>query len=304
MNSKQLGVSFSLHRCSELGIDKKALLTAALEDLGVRRFRLMSYWNIHEQKPGRYNFAELDWQLDLIAEYGGRVSLCLGKRQPRWPECHIPKWAASLPAAEWYEALYQYITAVVRRYRDHPALVSWQLENEALLKGFGRCVDGDYNPKRLRAEYRLVKSLDPQHPVIMTLSDNWGLPWRQPRPDAYAMSLYRTLVNRRGRYVFSRRPALVYKLRGRIIRLVWRRPVFIHELQAEPWLAKGMTQTALADQVRHMSPERVLENITYARRAGLPPVDLWGLEWWYWLKEHYDRPEYWQAIKSLTRSQT
>ncbi len=63
--------------------------------------------------------------MDMAAFYGARVSLCLGKRQPRWPECHIPNWAAALPKEEWHDALYKFIETVVRRYKDHPALESW-----------------------------------------------------------------------------------------------------------------------------------------------------------------------------------
>jgi hypothetical protein len=297
--TRELGASFSLHRCSELGINKQAVLKAALQDLGLRRFRLMSYWNIHEQQPGKYNFAELDWQLDLIAKYGGTVSLCLGKRQPRWPECHIPQWAAALPQQQWYAALYQYIETVVERYKNHPALASWQLENEALLKTFGHCVDKDYSHSRLKAEYRLVKSLDSRHPIIMTLSDSWGLPWRRPNPDAYALSLYRITINQYGKYVFSKRPPLFYKLRAAVIQTPRRKQVFVHELQAEPWLSKGVTETPLEEQFRYLSPNLLKANIAFAVRTDLTPIDLWGLEWWYWLKETQNQPQYWNTIKNL-----
>ena len=187
----KLGASFSLHRCSELGLDKQATLKAALSELGIRRFRLMSYWNIHEAKEGHYDFSELDWQLDMIKKYkDAEVTLCLGKRQPRWPECHLPDWAHGMSKSQWQPKLMNYIEAVVKRYKDHPNLVSWQLENEARLKNFGHCVDKDYSPKRLKAEFKLVKKLDSKHPVIMSLSNNWGLPARGPFPDLFGISVY------------------------------------------------------------------------------------------------------------------
>lgn len=277
-------------------------MRAALEDLGVRRFRLMSYWNIHEKSPGNYNFAELDWQLDLIAKYHGEASLCLGKRQPRWPECHMPPWAQKLDKQEWYPALFTYIETVIKRYRKHPALQSWQLENEALLKSFGHCVDQDYNPQRLIKELQLVKKLDPDHPVIMTLSDSWGLPWRPPQPDMYAMSLYRTTINQRGNYVFSKRPPQFYQLRALAITLLRRRSTFIHELQAEPWLHSGITTTPLTDQLNVLSPENLRKNILFAVRTGLRPIDLWGLEWWYWMRESHSHPEYWETVRKTLQS--
>lgn len=293
----KFGVSFSLHRCSELGIDKKQTLQAALEDLGFRRFRLMSYWNIHEPKPGVYNFTELDWQFNLVAKYKGGVSLCIGKRQPRWPECHMPKWAQSLPKDEWYEALFTYIGVVVNRYKNHPALQSWQLENEALLKEFGHCVDQDYNLDRLQKEFDIVKSEDSKHPVIMTLSDSWGLPWRGPSPDAYAMSLYKHTINKRGNYAKSKRPALFYKTRALLISTLWQKPVFIHELQAEPWLAQNILRIPIGEQLKQFGLIQLKDSINFAHSTGMHPIDLWGLEWWYWLDHKYNRPEYWQYIK-------
>lgn len=297
----EYGVSFSLHRCSELGLDKKKVLKSALEDLGFRRFRLMSYWNIHEQKQGKYDFRELDWQLDMIAGYGGQVSLCLGKRQPRWPECHMPQWAKELPREKWYEALFQYIAIVVERYKNHPALVSWQLENEALLKEFGYCEDKDYSHRRLRHELSIIRNLDRQHPVIMTLSDSWGLPWRSPRPDMYAMSLYRITINKEGKYTHSKRPALFYRLRAVLIRLLTGRRTFIHELQAEPWLKQSLTKSSLQTQLEYMNSDIVKETAQFADRTGMRPIDFWGLEWWYWLKFSKKDGEMWDAIQSIVK---
>lgn len=296
----QFGVSFSLHRCSELGLDKKELLEAAISDLSFRSFRLMSYWNIHEQTRGSYNFAELDWQMDLIAAHGGSVSLCIGKRQPRWPECHMPDWAKNLPKEEWYQALFDYIAAVVRRYKDHPALATWQLENEALLKDFGYCVDQDYRHKRLQAELGIVKTLDPDHPVIMTLSDSWGFPWHDPTPDIYAMSLYRITINKRGDVVHSKRPAMFYKLRAICIESLKNRPVFIHELQAEPWLETALLDAPIEAQLERMNPAIFQQITEYAQQTGVKKADLWGLEWWYWLK-HQGDPEIWEAVQKLTK---
>ncbi len=303
------GASFSLHRCSELDLDKRAVLKSALEELGIRHFRLMSYWNIHEPRPGEYNFDELDWQLDLVAKYEGEVSLCLGKRQPRWPECHMPAWALELPKEQWYEALYQYLEVVVKRYQNHPALASWQLENEALLKKFGYCLDNDYSRERLRHEMDLVRRLNPAvgnegragstHPLIMTLSDSWGLPLRRPRPDEYGMSLYRTTIDKKGELGHSLRPALFYKTRRLFIRLCTGRDTFIHELQAEPWANQAISDVPLEEQLQLMNPEIFKENVAFAKRTKAGPIDLWGLEWWYWLHKKHGNDAMWQAAKVL-----
>lgn len=302
VNSAKLkfGTSFSLHRCSELSLDKPAVLRASLDELGFRRYRLMSYWNIHESKPGRYNFDELDWQVEMIEKEKGEITFCLGKRQPRWPECHLPAWAAELPKGEWYQALNDFIETIVKRYQSSPAIVSWQLENEALLKKFGHCPDQDYNRDRLVAELKLVKRLDPNRPVIMTLSDSWGLPWRRPQPDAFGLSLYRTTINSAGQYSYSKRPALFYKLRAALIKALRGKPVFIHELQAEPWLPHSLRKSTIEEQLALMSPEILKTNLDFAVRTGLAPIDLWGLEWWYWLRQQ-GHPEVWQAVSEALK---
>ncbi|MBL8160303.1 beta-galactosidase [Candidatus Saccharibacteria bacterium] len=296
-----LGGSFSVKYCRELTVEPKACLRAILGDLGVRRLRLMSYWNEHEKQPGSYDFAELDWQMDMAAEYGARVSLCLGKRQPRWPECHMPDWAHKLDKAEWYEHLYAFIRTVVERYRDHPALESWQLENEALLRSFGHCPDKDFSHARLRKELATVKRLDPMHPVIMTLSDNWGFPWRRPWPDIFGFSVYTMVMNKRRQYEATKFAWWWHRFRANVIRLVTRRPVILHELQAEPWGDRPIPRMTPEQQAISMNPERLGYNVGFACRIDKAPVYLWGLEWWYLRRSQGDEGM-WSAARRVYRT--
>jgi len=237
----------------------------------------MSYWNEIERQQGRYDFSELDDQLTAVTKLGGEVSLCLGMRQPRWPETHIPNWAKELPQSERYRALYQFIEAVVRRYRDNTTVVSWQLENEALNRSFGR--NGDFNRKRLRIEAALVRELDDSRPLIMSLSDTIGLPLRKPRPDIYAISFYRVIYEN-GEYQPPRVPWWIYPARARLIKLLTGRRVFIHELQAEPWGPKAIWVMSAKHQAESMGTKQLAKNITLAKRTGMYPIDLWGAEWW------------------------
>ncbi len=292
------GVSFSLHRCSELGIPPKRVLRSAIKELGFRRFRIMSYWNIHETKEGVYDFTELDWQIKMIEKAGGEVTLCLGKRQPRWPECHLPDWA-NPNSKDWYQPLYKYIEAVVLRYKDNKCVNSYQLENEALLKEFGYCEDQDFSRDRLRSEFNLVRKLDPSRPILMTLSDSWGLPIIGPYADGYGMTIYPIHSDGKNNYTKTKRPPLFFKARAKFIETIYRKPVFIHELQAEPWLDKNILDYKAEHQLRYMNPSILTNNIDFSQKTGIKPVDLWGLEWWYWLKENQQSPEIWDTIKKL-----
>ena len=296
-----IGASFSLHRCSELEIDKRRCLESALRDLGLRHFRLMTYWNIHEPMPGKYNFSELDWQIKLIAKYEGTISLCLGKRQPRWPECHMPEWAQKLSQEEWREALLTYINTVVSRYKDLPVIVSWQLENEAKLKAFGHCPDQDYSSSRLRNEFALVQRLDPNRPVIMSLSNNWGIPFQRPIPDIFGISIY-TLMSYGGkevrRSIFS--PAW-HRFRAKLLWLLFRRTTMIHELQTEPWLNKPVLSCKTEYLHAQFGPQHFAATVEFAKKTGIESADLWGLEYWYWLKANRHDNRMWTEAKKIIR---
>jgi GH35 family endo-1,4-beta-xylanase len=112
----------------ELGVDWQANFIALLDDMQIRNYRLMSYWDMVEPTRGTFNFSELDWQMDEAGKRGAKVSLAIGMRQPRWPECHKPKWYSQLSKTERNQAIFDFNTAVVDRYKDHPALQSYQLE--------------------------------------------------------------------------------------------------------------------------------------------------------------------------------
>ncbi len=290
------GVSFSVKYAKELSIDPKQCLNSALKDLRFKNLRLMSYWDLHEPLQGKYDFTELDWQFELAKKYGTKISLAIGLRQPRWPESHWPDWAKELSKVEWNGALLKYIEAVVNRYKDHTYLESWQLENEARLKQFG--LNGDFDRKRLIKEFKLVKSLDNEHPIVMTLSDSWGLPIKRPKPDLYGLSIYRNFYDR-GKYRHSRRSPTFYKSRAKFIKFLTSKNVFIHELQAEPWGPKAVNQMSLDEQSKTMNINKIKENVALAKKTKISPIYLWGLEWWYLLKVEYNKPQIWQNAQKI-----
>lgn len=290
------GASFSVPYANYLGLKPKECLKDALTDLGVRRLRLMSYWNQIEINRGKYNFTELDWQIKMANEAGAEVTLCLGLRQPRWPENHWPDWAKNLPEDEWQTELLNYIEAVVRRYRRSRCVISYQLENEALLKNFGK--NGNFDRNRLKREFRFVKSLDPSRPVIMTTSNSWGYPLLGPRPDIYGFSIYRFFYRDKKYRQTYQRPWM-FKLRAFIIKITQRRESFIHELQAEPWGPVGIPDMSIEEQYNSVNPLSVQEAIKFANSTGLSPIDIWGVEWWYWLKIKHNKPEIWDYMSKI-----
>lgn len=299
MQSTVFGASLSIKQCRNFGIDDQKVLKAAISELGLRRFRLMSYWDEIEKQPGKYDFKHLDAQINTIARHDGEVSLCLGARQPRWPESHWPDWAKSLTNTKRKTALLQFMELTVNRYKDNPTIASWQLENEALLKNFGE--NGDFDRERLRTEFKLVKRLDPTRPVIMTTSTSWGIPLRRPIPDIVGFSFYR-ITHDKGAYRKSVYQPWIFKLRALLIKLVWRRPSFIHELQAEPWGPQNIWDMSQSEQAKSMNPTTLKDNLEAAKATKLGPIDLWGLEWWFWQKRRFNDIRFWDIVKSHIRS--
>src|SRR5579862_8045011 len=161
-----LGASFSIDAANDLGVDWRANYLALLNNLNIKNLRLMTYWDDYEPSPGVYNFSDLDWEMNQATAHNVKVVLSVGLRQPRWPECHQPAWADQLEQTNnkaWQDQLNTYITTVVNRYKNSPALDGWHLENEFFNRSFGAC--HDYNKNRLVGELDLIKRLDPQHPV-------------------------------------------------------------------------------------------------------------------------------------------
>ncbi|MFB6182187.1 MAG: hypothetical protein ABEJ24_04815, partial [Candidatus Magasanikbacteria bacterium] len=73
---------------------------------------------------------------------------------------------------------------------------------------------------------------------------------------------------------------------------------FVSELQGEPWFTdSNPLDTSIERQRETMNPERLRDNINYAKRVGASRVYFWGVEWWYYMKEERGEPVYWNIIK-------
>lgn len=296
------GVSFSYKYAKELGVDWQANFTALLDDLQIKHYRLMSYWDLHENERGKFDFTILDWQMDEAAKRGAQVSLSIGLRQPRWPECHQPSWAESLgeETTEWRQALYAYIEVVVNRYKDHPALSSYQLENEAVNNWFGTC-KGAAPRDRLFEEYNLVKRLDTDTPLWMSLSDQHGFPLRVPVPDSFGFSVYRTVWNDKGPinfYLTYPTPIWYHRARKALIEAYHKKPIYIHELQIEPWAPVATVKVSIEEQNKSMDLRQIRKNFDFARKIGAREIYTWGGEWWYWRKTNFNDPGPWETVRS------
>lgn len=295
----EMGASFIADYARDFGLDADETLEAMLTDLNIKHLRLVSYWDKIEAEPGKYDFAELDSQFAKANQHGAKVSLAIGLRQPRWPECHMPAWAASQPKEIWAKELKDFMGAVIDRYGNNPALESYQLENEYFLEVFGICPD--HSRDRLIDEYYFVKGKDHNTPVIISRSNNAiGTPINEPTPDVFGVSVYkRVWVPLIGRYVEYPFPAWFYGFLAGTEKIIKGRETMVHELQAEPWPPHGnpIRETSLEEQNKSLNAERLRGRFEYGRATGMKELDLWGAEYWYYRKVKLNEPSVWEAAK-------
>ncbi|HVS58577.1 MAG TPA: beta-galactosidase [Candidatus Saccharimonadales bacterium] len=300
-----LGVTFIPDYASYLGVDPQQTMDALIHDLGVERFRLVSYWSDIEPQQGTYNFSQLDWEFQKADAAHAQVTLAIGLRQPRWPECHAPSWAnTAQPESQWYPALKNYMAAVINRYKDNPALQSYQLENE-YLNSFGNC--HNYDRSRLVSEFNMVKKLDPAHPVIISRSNNYGgFQLGQPRPDEFGVSIYRRVWKPLfgGTYIEYPFPSWYYAFLAGEQKIITGKDSIIHELQAEPWVPDGkdIRHISLAEQNKSFNAQRFKGVIQFAKNTGMKTIDLWGAEYWYYRWQVEGDKSVWNVAKAIFQS--
>lgn len=294
------GMSFNTPYAEELGLDWRQTYDAILNDLGVRHLRLAAHWPMVEPAKDAYSFTELDYQMDKAEAAGADVILGVGRRLPRWPECHVPEWAKGLSWDEQKAELRDYITAVVNRYQDRPNLIYWQVENEPYLRFFAEAECGPLDEDFLKEEIALVKQLDPHHPVLLTDSGNLGT-WlgAYKNGDAFGTSVYVYFWNPELGQFKSRLPPWFYRLKEGLVRLWYgQKPTYLIELSAEPWLLEPVVDVDVETQYSRMDIDKIHEIIAYAAATRYDRQYLWGAEWWYWLKEQ-GHSEIWDLGKSL-----
>lgn len=296
----QYGMSFNTPYVLELGLDSEEVFDAFINDLGVRDFRLSAHWTLIEPLKDVYEYSWLDYQIEAVEAIEGSIIFGVGRRLPRWPECHVPAWAAGLTWEEQKEEIREYIARVVMRYKNSPAITYWQIENEPYLTVFAKEHCGEFDEAFLEEEIQLVRSLDPSRPILVTDSGNLGT-WRGAyrHGDAFGTSVYVYFWNPELGQFKTILPAWYYRVKESLVQLVYgKKETFLIELAAEPWLLESVSEVPIDVQFSRMDPEKFDEIIEYAKNTRYESQYLWGGEWWYWLKERgYN--EMWEKGKVL-----
>jgi hypothetical protein len=296
------GVTFSPYYAQdELGLDWKQTYTAILDDLNVDHIRLSSYWNHIEPNKDIYNFEDLDWQINEATKRNVNITLAVGRRLPRWPECHDPKWIKNLNPTELEAQQLEFIEKVANRYKLNENIKTWQVENEPFLGTFGECPPLDKN--LLIKEVNLIKEIT-KKPILVTDSGELSTWVKAAKTESNILgtTLYRTVYSSQFGYIHYPLPPLFYAFKSWWIRTLFKTDkIIIAELQTESWHDNDSTLESMTqlDHDKSLSIKRMSDNINYAEKTGMPEVYLWGVEWWYFMKEKKDQDNYWNIAKEL-----
>jgi hypothetical protein len=299
------GMSFNTLYARELGLDWRETYDAILDDLQVRHLRLAAHWPMIEPLKNIYNFEELDYQVERAEELGVSVILGIGRRLPRWPECHVPGWAMELTASELQSAQIDYMEQVIERYKDSPAVVVWQVENEPFLRAFAFEQCGELDVNFLDEEIALVKKLDPTRQILITDSGNLGM-WSgaYSRGDIFGTSVYVHFWNPELGQFRTVLPAWVYRVKANLMAVLYGdKSTILIELSAEPWLLEPIIDVSLETQFTRMNLEKFEDILSYAKDTRFDTQYIWGAEWWYWLHLQ-GRSEMWERGKRIYIKET
>jgi hypothetical protein len=298
------GVDFSQMQTEMLGLNWKEVFLETISGLGAKNIKLHTQWDWVERQKDDYFWDDIDWQIKTAEENNVKVIYVLGIKTGRWPECHAPSWMPELSVSEQQQKALDYIEKVVERYKNSSAIEYWQVENEPLFK-FGECPSWYYDGgKFLQKEIELVKQLDSSRKIIVSDSGEQSL-WTKPAKmaDIVGVTMYRKVwfhvIDGIGFYYdFPLRP-ISYFRKAQLINKLFGKEVICIELQAEPWTESVYADSSLDEQKKTMDINQFKKNVEYAKATGLDTFYLWGVEWWYWMKEIQNQPEFWQEAQKL-----
>lgn len=298
------GVTYSPRFARSLGFDPQELYIDILDDIGVRHIRFPIYWDEVESSRGNYDFTAADWYLSEALERNAEVVVVVGYKQPRWPECYPPPWAADLPIDLLRERILSLIEAEVTFAARYPNVVMWQVENEPF-RQFGAYRVGLLTAEFLAEEMQLVSRLDAR-PTLMTDSgelSTW-LPAMQLSREYFGTVIYRQLHFPMLGFWQHPLPPWIYSARNQLDRTILQQDgqTILIELQAEAWFQpSALVDVPPAVQQREFPAELLLvSNVEYGRRTGFPRIYLWGVEWWSWM-EAQGYPEYVEQARTIFR---
>ena len=329
----QVGTSFSPVRAGYLGLDYRSAFKR-LEAMHFRVIRLSSYWDQVDSE----GYDQLDWLMNEAQRARQPIVLTVGMKALGWPEFFVPASVTDLATLNQGQdvasdsslraATLAFVEATVLRYRDNPALVGWQIENEPFNRAGPQrlWIDAGF----LRDEISSVRQLDGHHRrLIVNAFSHFNLVFDQAsarqgfdlrqwlgfdadsaerdslavlnRGDVLGLDVYTAIGYQfLGQDHLSRadgdwpeRLARVRELAKRQGKQAW-----ITEAQAEPWESAEDSYT----DPKSTNPAAIRSIFENLKDAGYGTVLFWGSEYWLWRADNGD-PRWIDAIKAILRDE-
>ncbi len=292
------GISFSKYSAEASGLDWREVYLAILDDLKPKQLRLPVYWKEVEREPGKYYFSDYDWLVEEAEKRNIKLILAIGRKAPRWPASQLPDWAIDLEEPIQQSKTLDLNSRIITRYRNLNNLYFWQIEDEPYWTGQGF---PKLNNGFLNKEIKLAKSLDSEHPILITDKGTFGF-WLPAagKGDALGISVYNNFWNSYwGYYKFSL-PYQLFWVKANLVSLFYpQKPLIISELEGEYWEPCKPYETSLDYQLELMPLAEFRKNIEKARKIGFKEIYFRGAEWWYWLKVERGNAEFWEEAKKV-----
>ena len=329
----QVGISFSPRRAAYLGLDPRNAFTR-LEAMHFRVIRLSTYWDEVSQS----GYDQLDWLMNEAKRARQPIVLTVGMKSLGWPEFFIP--ASAMPASglqhgqdaasdsSLRDAALAFVDDTVLRYRDNPALVGWQIENEPFNRAGPQrlWIDAEF----LRDEITSVRQLDShRRPLIVNAFSHFNLVFDQASArqgfdlrqwlgfdadsaerdglavldrgdvlglDVYTAIGYQFLGQDHMSHADSDWPDRLARVRD--VARQQGKQAWITEAQAEPWESAPSPNA----NPKSTSPQPIRSVFANLKDAGFTTVLFWGSEYWLWREDHGDS-RWTDTIKTILREE-
>lgn len=285
-NKVKLGHTFSLKQIDHLNLDIVSSFKTLLE-LQPDYIRLPCYWDEIQPTPKSIKLETIKLLLDNAATANQKIVLSLGVKAPRWPEFHVPSWT-NMAEVDFKQNLSDYLTQLVDQLNSYANITHWQIENEPFDPIYPQKTR--HSPELLREEIKLIRKIDPR-PIVLTfwgndLIDQSDIDAISHQIDVLGLDLYyQQFVTKKLGVSLYRQPTLsTKKLKNRLDAM--QKPVWITELQAEPWEASEVEYQQI--NPNSISLKKVIRNYHQALTLPVEAIFFWGYEYWYWRHQQGD----------------
>lgn len=269
-----LGTTYSHRHIKKLGLDHSHAFHNLL-DLKFDLIRLCCYWDEIQPDRTTYNFDFFHNILEQCEKNRQKVLFAFGMKTPRWPEFYIPSWTATSEPHLCENYLIPYVEKIAATFKRYSSILAWQVENEPLDPSGPqwKTVPLDW----LRKASAIVKKYDDRSVVVTAwgneLSSRKLFPKLESIGDIVGLDLYyqQPYGHILGKTMF-RGPVDSNPYINTLIRQSTK-PVWITELQAEPW---GQTNPTSESNKKFL-----YYNYEKALELKVDAILFWGYEYWY-----------------------